>query len=144
MTVINYFIKFYIEILRWSFAWIEDRYGNSFVENYIAFFVKLKSVVYSYYSEQRQGSSRISRSQKQQNRWMLDEPKYLALSVGYSLLPHFIFKLHSNFFCLDLKITIKSSHRRCSVNAVLRNFAKFTGKHLCQGLFFNKVASVPF
>ena len=25
---------------------------------------------------------------------------------------------------------------------VLRNFAKFTGKHLCQGLFFNKVAGV--
>ena len=24
--------------------------------------------------------------------------------------------------------------------AVLRNFAKFTGKHLCQSLFFNKVA----
>ena len=26
---------------------------------------------------------------------------------------------------------------------VLRNFAKFTGKHLCQGLFFNKVAGRP-
>ena len=25
---------------------------------------------------------------------------------------------------------------------VLRNFAKFTGKHLCQGLFFNKVATL--
>ena len=25
---------------------------------------------------------------------------------------------------------------------VLRNFAKFTGKHLCQSLFFNKVAGV--
>ena len=25
---------------------------------------------------------------------------------------------------------------------VLRNFAKFTGKHLCQRLFFNKVAGV--
>ena len=25
---------------------------------------------------------------------------------------------------------------------VLRNFAEFTGKHLCLGLFFNKVASV--
>ena len=25
---------------------------------------------------------------------------------------------------------------------VLRNFAKFTGKHLCQSLFFNKVASL--
>ena len=30
---------------------------------------------------------------------------------------------------------------RCSVKkGVLRNFAKFTGKHLCQSLFFNKVA----
>ena len=35
----------------------------------------------------------------------------------------------------------KSSHRRCSVKqGVLRNFAKFIGKHLCQSLFFNKVA----
>ena len=35
----------------------------------------------------------------------------------------------------------RSSHRRCSVKKdVLRNFAKFTGKHLCQSLFFNKVA----
>ena len=24
---------------------------------------------------------------------------------------------------------------------VLKNFAKFTGKHLCQSLFFNKVAN---
>ena len=37
----------------------------------------------------------------------------------------------------------RSSHRRCSVKkGVLRNFAKFTGKHLCQSLFFNKVASL--
>ena len=34
-------------------------------------------------------------------------PRYLTLSVGYSLLPlNFIFKSPSNFFCLDLKITI--------------------------------------
>ena len=26
---------------------------------------------------------------------------------------------------------------------VLRNFAKFTGKHLCYSLFFNKVAGLP-
>ena len=33
-----------------------------------------------------------------------------------------------------------SSHQRCSVKkGALRNFAKFTGKHLCQSLFFNKV-----
>ena len=31
----------------------------------------------------------------------------------------------------------------CSVRkGVLRNFAKFTGKHLCQSLFFNKVADL--
>ena len=35
----------------------------------------------------------------------------------------------------------RSSHLRCSVKkGVLKNLAKFTGKHLCQGLFFNKVA----
>ena len=34
----------------------------------------------------------------------------------------------------------RSSRRRCSVRiGVLRNFAKFTGKHLCQSLFFNNV-----
>ena len=27
---------------------------------------------------------------------------------------------------------------------ILRNFAKFTGKHLCQSLFFNKVAGVTY
>ena len=33
--------------------------------------------------------------------------------------------------------------RSCSVKkGVLKNFAKFTGKHLCQGLFFNKVAGL--
>ena len=34
--------------------------------------------------------------------------------------------------------TDKSSHRRCSIkNAVLKNFAIFTGQHLCWSLFFN-------
>ena len=32
----------------------------------------------------------------------------------------------------------KSSHRWCSVKkGVLRNFARFTGRHLCQSLFLN-------
>ena len=47
----------------------------------------------------------------------------------------FFRRLVSSFF--------RSSHRRCSVRkGVLRNFAKFTGKHLCQRLFFNKVAGL--
>ena len=40
-------------------------------------------------------------------------------------------------------LTARSSHRSCSVKkGVLRKFAKFTGKHMCQGFFFNKVASL--
>ena len=35
------------------------------------------------------------------------------------------------------------SHRRYSVRkGVLRKFAKFTGKHLCQSFFFNKLAGL--
>ena len=35
----------------------------------------------------------------------------------------------------------RSSHQMCSMKkGVLRNFAKFTGKHLCQRLFLNKAA----
>ena len=35
----------------------------------------------------------------------------------------------------------RSSHQRCSMKKeVLGNLSKFTGKHLCQSLFSNKVA----
>ena len=37
----------------------------------------------------------------------------------------------------------RSSHQRCSMQkAVLRSFKKFTRKHLCQILYFNKVADL--
>ena len=37
----------------------------------------------------------------------------------------------------------RSSHWRCSVRkGALGDFAKFTGKHLCQSLFFNKVTDL--
>ena len=45
-------------------------------------------------------------------------------------------------FVKDL-IDDRSSHRKCSVRKdVLRNFAKFTGKHLGESLFFNKVSGL--
>ena len=38
-------------------------------------------------------------------------------------------------------ISFRSSHWKCSVRkGVLRNSIKLTGKHLCQSLFFTKVA----
>ena len=39
----------------------------------------------------------------------------------------------------------RSSHQDVSCKKdVLRNFAKFTGKHLCQSLFFNKTAGLRY
>ena len=44
---------------------------------------------------------------------------------------------------LEILAIVRSSHQRCSVTkGVLSNVAKFTGKRLCQSLFFNKVASL--
>ena len=44
---------------------------------------------------------------------------------------------------LHLKYVPEAVVQRCSVKkGVLRNFTKFTGKHLCQCLFFNKVAGL--
>ena len=38
---------------------------------------------------------------------------------------------------------VRSSHQRCSMKkGILKNFSKFTGKHLCHSLIFNKVAGL--
>ena len=43
--------------------------------------------------------------------------------------------------CILKDLIDRSNHWKCSVRKGVRgNFAKFTGKHLCQSLFFNKVA----
>ena len=52
-------------------------------------------------------------------------PKYLTLSVGYSLLPHnLIFKSPSNFFCLDLKITISVFFTLSEILFAFNQFAR--------------------
>ena len=40
-----------------------------------------------------------------------------------------------------LEVTVQKQPSECSIRkGALRNFTKFTGKHLCQRLVFNKVA----
>ena len=53
--------------------------------------------------------------------------------------------LFINFVCLfPYKGISETVAQKCSVKeGVLRNFAKLTGKRLCQSLFFNKVAGGP-
>ena len=51
-----------------------------------------------------------------------------------------LFNANSTVF---LFFFFRSSHREVFCKkVVLKNFAKFTGKHLCQSLFFNKVAGL--
>ena len=48
-------------------------------------------------------------------------------------------------FCrvFDAPPSDKSSIQRCSIKTVvLKNFAKFTGKHLCWSHFSNKIADL--
>ena len=51
-------------------------------------------------------------------------------------------KTHIRILKLQVHVyKYRSSHQRCSVRkGVLRNFAKFIGRHLCQHFFFNKTA----
>ena len=48
-----------------------------------------------------------------------------------------------NSIQVDIYTRERGSQQRCSIKkGVLKNFTKFTGKHLCQSLFFNKVAGL--
>ena len=48
-----------------------------------------------------------------------------------------------DLYIYDYVNTCRSSHQKSSIKkCVFRNFAKFTGKRLCQNLFFDKVAGL--
>ena len=56
----------------------------------------------------------------------------------FNMLLNCSYELH----CYEAQ-QFRSSHRRCSVRkGVLKNFAKFTAKHLYQSLIFNKAAGL--
>ena len=64
-------------------------------------------------------------------------PRFMIFFLSFPFIP-----LILGVSTLELSID-RSSRRRSSVKkGVLRNFAKFTGKHLCQSLFFNKFAGL--
>ena len=46
------------------------------------------------------------------------------------------------FFFLSFSLHHKQPPKMFCKKGVLRNFAKFTGKHVCQNLFFKKVAGL--
>ena len=69
---------------------------------------------------------------------------HLLHNIFTNLSPLWIllYKYFSSWEILRNYSTIfRSSHWRCSIKkAILKHFVIFTGKHLCRGLFLNKVA----
>ena len=69
---------------------------------------------------------------------------FIKGSFSFILCSSFLFSSFSiSISSFNIRISslslYRSSHRRCSVRKdVLRNFPKFTGKHLCQSLFLIK------
>ena len=65
--------------------------------------------------------------------------KYFSVSSPLWIL---LYKYFSSWEILrNFSIIFRSSHQRCSIKkAILKRFVIFTGKHLCRGLFFLKVA----
>ena len=62
--------------------------------------------------------------------------KHLKISLFFSVFDYSMIRGVISAIC-------RSSHPEVFCKkGVLRNFAKFTGKHLCHSLFFNKVAGL--
>ena len=64
--------------------------------------------------------------------------RFIPLHPGFSMFERIMYNLYYRQQNKKMICCNGSSYRRCSVKeGVLRNFVKFTGKHLCQSLFFN-------
>ena len=64
-----------------------------------------------------------------------------CIMLTYPISSNFSKKICLQYYRLYNFSSFRSSHWRCSVwNGILKNFAKFTGKHLSQSLFLHKVA----
>ena len=71
---------------------------------------------------------------------LLNENIFIRYGLGVPVCNLCVF---TDAVCFVYNLTHRSSRPEvfCK-NRVLRNFAKFTGKHLCQSLSFDKVASL--
>ena len=72
----------------------------------------------------------------------MERPLYkrFCIMITYPISSNLCKKIYLQCYRLYNFSFFRSSHWRCSVRKdVLQNFAKFTGKHLWQSLFFNKV-----
>ena len=82
----------------------------------------------------------------QQQIWnLLENERLFVYSIFCCLTKIVHFRLAVLLYLISLQY-LEAVAGTCSIiKCVLRNFAKFTGKHLCKSLFFNKVEGLrPF
>ena len=104
-------------------------------------------MIFSVYMRRRYKHDIAAPRQKKQ-RWSC--PEKIHLRVASPASPkNLIFILENTVFLLKHHVDWhpikgpRSCHRRCYTRkGVLRNFAKFIGKELCQKLFFNKATGL--
>ena len=76
------------------------------------------------------------------------QQSWICLCLLLSIFPYFVLSFllrarEMSVFKGRRLLMFRSSHQRCSIRkGIPENFTKFTGKHLCQSLFFNKVAGL--
>ena len=78
-------------------------------------------------------------TKKKQETWYIESKFGLSLNLSgwtYSIMNNLQYLYHSAFRGRVSGATARSVMLK---KGVRRNFAKFTGKHLCQSLFFDKV-----
>ena len=64
------------------------------------------------------------------------EKLHMCWSLFLKLVLYTLFQMH----CPKIILSLRSSHWRCSIEKdVFKNFANFTGKHLCWSLFLIKL-----
>ena len=73
----------------------------------------------------------------------LQDISFSFLTMLTGIQGEFNTRIYKNEILAASDYCFRISHRRCSVRTgVHKNFANLTGKHLCQSLFFDKVAGL--
>ena len=147
----------YLNILKWSCRSLTFTSYKAFSKNKKSSETSLPTSISAWFLKKKYFSYYIVLPDQISLSGCLYFARYWAIPVLYCLLTTlWSHKSESNPICLMrpfflhdkksrqiFKHLDKSSHQRCSITkGVPRNFEKFTGKHLSQSLFFNKVAGL--
>ena len=114
-----------------------DRCWLSCVMGIIPFICQSKTITNDYFHLKNEGRDEVS------NNNVLLLKSWILIRVGKTLLCFFSLAFRCSLNHMILRGLNRSSSTEVFYKiGILKNLAKFTGKHLCQSLLFDKVAGV--